>query len=104
MSGRVIGSAIGCLSEPGDPCCMDAITDVPLPTNEPVHEYAPGSGERTRLTDALAALAEDPFELPHVIGGVHRMGGGARTDGVQPHRHAARLGTFTNADHADATA
>ena len=83
---------------------MDAITDVPLPANEPIHEYAPGSGERTRLIDALTALADDPIDLPHVIGGDHRMGGGARIDVVQPHRHAARLGTFTNAEHADATA
>ncbi|MGA5465758.1 L-glutamate gamma-semialdehyde dehydrogenase [Mycobacterium sp. NPDC050041] len=83
---------------------MDAITDVPLPANEPVHDYAPGSGERTRLTDALAALAADPLDLPHVIGGEHRMGGGARIDVVQPHRHGARLGTLTNAEHADATA
>jgi 1-pyrroline-5-carboxylate dehydrogenase len=28
---------------------MDAITDVPLPANEPVHDFAPGSGERARL-------------------------------------------------------
>src|SRR6476646_6049037 len=83
---------------------MDAITDVPLPANEPIHEYAPGSGERARLADALSALAADPVDLPHVIGGTHRMGGGTRTDVVQPHRHSARLGTFTNAEHADATA
>jgi 1-pyrroline-5-carboxylate dehydrogenase len=79
-------------------------TDVPLPANEPIHEYAPGSGERARLADALSALAAAPVDLPHVIGGTHRMGGGTRTDVVQPHRHSARLGTFTNAEHADATA
>jgi 1-pyrroline-5-carboxylate dehydrogenase len=83
---------------------MDAITDVPLPANEPVHDYAPGAPERARLTDALKALAADPIDLPHVIGGKHTMGGGARIDVVQPHRHSARLGTLTNADHADATA
>src|SRR5258705_8203971 len=83
---------------------MDAITDVPLPINEPIHDYAPGSGERTRLKEALACLSDDPIDLPHVIGGVHRMGGGERVDVVQPHRHAARLGTFTNAEHADASA
>jgi 1-pyrroline-5-carboxylate dehydrogenase len=83
---------------------MDAITDVPLPTNEPVHDYAPQSPERGRLTAAIAALAADAIDLPHVIGGTHRMGNGARLDVVQPHRHAARLGTLTNADHADATA
>jgi len=83
---------------------MDAITDVPLPANEPVHEYAPGSPERARLTEALTTLASDPIDLPHVIGGEHRMGAGEHIDVVQPHRHAARLGTLTNATHSDATA
>lgn len=86
---------------------MDAITNVPLPANEPIHDYAPGSGERTRLTAALAelsGLADAPIDLPHVIGGARRMGNGQRVDVVQPHRHSARLGTFTNAEHADATA
>ena len=32
------------------------------------------------------------------------MGGGERIDVVQPHRHAAKLGTCTNAEHSDATA
>ncbi|MGE2719064.1 L-glutamate gamma-semialdehyde dehydrogenase [Mycolicibacterium celeriflavum] len=83
---------------------MDAITDVPLPTNEPVHDYAPGSGERTRLLEALSTVAPEPADLPHVIGGRHRMGDGERIDVVQPHRHSQRLGTFTNATHADAAA
>ncbi|MUL84990.1 MULTISPECIES: L-glutamate gamma-semialdehyde dehydrogenase [unclassified Mycolicibacterium] len=83
---------------------MDAITDVPLPANEPVHDYAPGSGERARLITALGELTGAPIDLPHVIGGRHRMGSGARIDVVQPHRHSARLGTLTNAEHADATA
>ena len=83
---------------------MDAITDVPLPANEPVHEYAPHSPERTRLTEALKALSADPIDLPHVIGGKHVMGGGQRIDVVQPHNHRAVLGTLTNAGHAEATA
>ncbi|WP_234794194.1 NADH-quinone oxidoreductase subunit H, partial [Mycolicibacterium flavescens] len=41
---------------------MDAVTEVPLPVNEPVHDYAPGSGERARLLEALAAL--EPGEEP----------------------------------------
>ena len=83
---------------------ISAITQVPLPQNEPVHEYQPGSPERARLVEALASLTGDPIDLPHVIGGRHRMGAGERVDVVQPHRHSARLGTFTNADHADAAA
>lgn len=83
---------------------MDARTDVPLPVNEPIHDYAPNSAERTRLTAALRDLSTAGIDLPHVIGGRHLMGEGERIDVVQPHRHAARLGTLTNAGHAEATA
>lgn len=83
---------------------MDAITDVPFPANEPVLDYAPGSGERARLLDALESLTDNPVDLPHVIGGEHRMGHGGSIDVVQPHRHSARLGTMSNADQADASA
>lgn len=83
---------------------MDAITAVPPPANEPVHDYAPGSSERERLTTALSELTSAPRDLPHVIGGEHRMGDGARVDVVQPHRHQAVLGTLTNAGTAEAAA
>ncbi|KZS80181.1 L-glutamate gamma-semialdehyde dehydrogenase [Mycobacterium persicum] len=83
---------------------MDAITQVPAPVNEPVHDYAPQSPERARLRAELAVLSDHPMDLPHVIGGRHRMGDGEPIDVVAPHRHAARLGTLTNADHADAAA
>ncbi|MBV9638282.1 MAG: L-glutamate gamma-semialdehyde dehydrogenase [Mycobacteriaceae bacterium] len=81
---------------------MDAITDVPPPANEPVHDYAPGSPERRRLVTALAALGADPADLPHVIGGQHRMGDGEAIDVVEPHRYSQKLGTLTNATRADA--
>ncbi|MCF6387137.1 L-glutamate gamma-semialdehyde dehydrogenase [Mycobacterium sp. MBM] len=83
---------------------MDAVTQVPLPSNEPIHDYAPGSPERTRLTAALRDLAGGPIDLPHVIGGRHAMGSGPRIDVVQPHRHRAVLGTLTNAGHDEAAA
>jgi 1-pyrroline-5-carboxylate dehydrogenase len=83
---------------------MDAIIQVPLPVNEPVHDYAPNTPERSRLRAELAALADHPIDLPHVVAGVHRMGGGQRIDVVQPHRHAKRLGTLSNAEHSDAAA
>ena len=83
---------------------MDAVTEVPPPVNEPIHQYAPGSPERARLRTQLDALTDQPVELPHVIGGHHRMGNGERVDVVAPHRHATTLGTLTNAEHADAAA
>ncbi|URM89509.1 L-glutamate gamma-semialdehyde dehydrogenase [Streptomyces sp. MRC013] len=81
---------------------MDAVTQVPAPVNEPVHGYAPGSPERTRLEAKLKELAENPIDLPMTIGGVKRMGGGERTDVVQPHNHRAVLGTFAGATPQDA--
>ncbi|MCF3142334.1 L-glutamate gamma-semialdehyde dehydrogenase [Streptomyces platensis] len=80
---------------------MDAVTQVPVPVNEPVHTYAPGSPERSRLEAKLKELADNPIELPMTIGGEHRMGGGERFDVVQPHNHASRLGTYANATVKD---
>ncbi|WP_335974216.1 L-glutamate gamma-semialdehyde dehydrogenase [Streptomyces sp. CA2R106] len=81
---------------------MDAVTQVPAPVNEPVHTYAPGSPERARLEAKLKELAGNPIDLPLVIGGTERMGRGERFDVVQPHHHAARLGTSAAADAQDA--
>ncbi|MEU8786903.1 L-glutamate gamma-semialdehyde dehydrogenase [Streptomyces sp. NPDC048637] len=80
---------------------MDAVTQVPVPVNEPVHTYAPGSPERSRLEAKLKELAGNPIELPMTIGGERRMGGGERFDVVQPHNHSARLGTYANATVKD---
>ncbi|WP_156757228.1 L-glutamate gamma-semialdehyde dehydrogenase [Actinokineospora pegani] len=81
---------------------MEAITTTPQPVNEPVGSFAPGSPERARLRTALADLAATPTEVRHVIGGEHRRGTGPVTDVVQPHRHAAVLGTRTDATAQDA--
>ncbi|MDP9429918.1 MAG: L-glutamate gamma-semialdehyde dehydrogenase [Actinomycetota bacterium] len=81
---------------------MDAVTQVPPPRNEPVLTYAPGSPERAALQQRLTELAGDPLELTMTIGESRRLGGGERFDVVQPHRHAAVLGTAAHATHADA--
>src|SRR5690625_1957267 len=83
---------------------MDAATNVPTPVNEPVLTYAPGSPERSELTAKLTELVKEPAELTMTIGGERRMGGGARVDVVQPHNHAAVLGTLGTATGDDARA
>ncbi|MFI9508037.1 L-glutamate gamma-semialdehyde dehydrogenase [Nocardia sp. NPDC052566] len=80
---------------------MDAIVSTPRPVNEPVGAFAPGSAERARLQDKLAELGQAPTEVQHVIGGKHRRGAGQAIDIVQPHRHAAVLGTYTVAEADD---
>ncbi|WP_280672106.1 MULTISPECIES: L-glutamate gamma-semialdehyde dehydrogenase [unclassified Kitasatospora] len=81
---------------------MDAVTQVPTPSNEPVQQYAPGSPERARLELRLAELAAEQIPLPMTIGGEQRFGSGARVDVVQPHHHAAKLGVLGNATREDA--
>jgi 1-pyrroline-5-carboxylate dehydrogenase len=83
---------------------VDAVTSVPLPVNEPIRMYAPGSPERASLETRLKELAGSPVDLTMTIGGEQRPGGGAPIDVVQPHRHAAVLGTTRNASSADVQA
>ena len=80
---------------------MDAVTSVPLPVNEPIRSYAPGSAERASLEARIAELAAEQIDLPMTIGGASRMGGGEPIDVVQPHRHAAVLGTTRDATTSD---
>ncbi|NUT93243.1 MAG: L-glutamate gamma-semialdehyde dehydrogenase [Saccharothrix sp.] len=80
---------------------MDAVTSVPVPTNEPVRAYAPGSPERESLRRRVASLEGEPHELTMTIGGVRRMAGGDRVDVVQPHDHRHVLGVTAQATPAD---
>ena len=83
---------------------MDAVTQVPAPSNETVLDYAPGSRERADLEVALATLGADRRDLPHTIAGRRVMGGGKRFDVRQPHARRKILGTLKNATVADARA
>ena len=83
---------------------MDAVTNVPPPVNEPVRSYAPGSPERASLEVRLKELASAPVDLTMTIAGEQRLGSGDPIDVVQPHRHAAVLGTTRDAGAADVQA
>src|SRR5918994_3330848 len=80
---------------------FDAITDVPAPVNEPVHNFAPGSPERSALENRLKQQAAERVELSMTIGGEQRHGPGEPIEVVQPHRKHAVLGTLTNATPDD---
>lgn len=84
---------------------MDAVTRVPVPVNEPVLAYAPGSGERAELQARLAELAAaPPLALDAWIGGERRPGGGETLQVRMPSDHAHVLGTIRAATPADARA
>src|SRR5215813_3969444 len=80
---------------------MDAVTNVPLPLNEPIKGYAPGSPERAALEQKIKELAGERAELAMTIGGQQRMGAGERLDVVQPHNHRHVLGQVGSATDAD---
>jgi len=83
---------------------LDATTVVPLPVNEPVRQYVPGSAERHALSTRVSELAKEPVELTMTIDGRQRHGSGAAVDVVQPHRHASVLGTLHEAGRDDVQA
>jgi 1-pyrroline-5-carboxylate dehydrogenase len=80
---------------------VDAVTNVPLPLNEPIKGYAPGSPERAALEQKIKELAGERAELSMTIGGHQRMGAGERLDVVQPHNHRHVLGQVGSATDAD---
>ncbi len=80
---------------------MDAVTNVPIPANEPVKAYAPGSPERTALEERIKDLAGERAELTMTIGGQQRMGSGQTIDVVEPHNHRHVLGQLRNATDED---
>ncbi|MGW0802758.1 L-glutamate gamma-semialdehyde dehydrogenase [Nonomuraea sp. NPDC002799] len=80
---------------------MDAISNVPVPANEPIFGYAPGSAEREALADRIKELAGASLDLTMTIGGEQRLGGGAAIDVVQPHNHASVLGRANDATARD---
>lgn len=81
---------------------MDAVSQVPLPRNEPIRYYLPGSTERASLESALKDLAGTERELPMVIGGRAKMGSGDEMAVVQPHNRRHILGRLRDATPADA--
>jgi 1-pyrroline-5-carboxylate dehydrogenase len=83
---------------------MDAQLSVPVPRNEPVRGYAPGSAERASLQARLDTMREDRLDLTMTIDGEQRMAGGETIEVAQPHRRHDVLGVLGNATRADAEA
>src|SRR5438445_6799056 len=75
----------------------DAIVNVPTPINEPVLGYAPGSPEKARLKQALAAIEKEVIEIPCVVGG-QRIHTGKIREVRMPHRHRHVVARFHAAD------
>ena len=83
---------------------IDAVTNVPVPLNEPIRHYAPGSPDRAALESRIKELAGERAELTMTVGGQQRMGAGDRVDVVQPHNHRHVLGQLAAAADEDVVA
>lgn len=59
---------------------------VPVPVNEPVKGYAPGSPERAHLKERLKSMAGERVDIPLIIGG-EEIRTGDTAQSVMPHNH-----------------
>lgn len=69
----------------------------PLPANEPVLSYAPGSAEKKKLKEVIFRLKNATIDVPMYIGGEEVRTGNTRTINP-PHEKAHVLGTYHEGD------
>ncbi|MCH5721037.1 hypothetical protein [Niabella hibiscisoli] len=69
----------------------------PLPVNEPVLNYAPGSKEREQLKATLAALKAETLDIPMYIGG-EEVFTKNKVSVHPPHERKYTLGHFSMGD------
>jgi len=84
---------------------MDAVTTVPVPVNEPVRSYAPGSAERASITRELDVLAGTVVDVTPVIDRSWAPGTAPTVHEVRmPSDHGTLLARVHQASAADAAA
>src|SRR2546428_1360541 len=82
---------------------MNATPKIPIPINEAVRSYAPGTAERAELKRALKEMSGQPIEIPLVIGGREIRTGKTAPVGM-PHCHRHVLATAHQAGAAEIAA
>ncbi len=70
--------------------------NVPIPKNEPIWTYGPGSAEKKSLKAKLAELKGQEIEIPIIIGG-KEVKTGNLAECRMPHDHKHLLGTYHKA-------
>jgi len=74
----------------------NAIFKVPLPLNEPILNYAPGSPEKVELKKKLTEMRQQRIDIPLIIGG-EEIRTGNTTEIRAPHDHSILLGLYHKA-------
>ncbi|MBN2366221.1 MAG: L-glutamate gamma-semialdehyde dehydrogenase, partial [Calditrichaeota bacterium] len=75
---------------------LNAKFNLPLPSNEPIKSYLPGSPERDSLKKKLVELKQKEIEIPLIIGG-KEVKTGKLEKCVLPHNHQKVVGHFHQA-------
>jgi len=78
----------------------NAIVKIPVPTNEPVYSFAPGTPERRKLKAALEELGAKKIDIPLIIGG-KEIRTGKTIPVVMPHNHKHVLAEVHQAGEAE---
>ncbi|HEX5386862.1 MAG TPA: L-glutamate gamma-semialdehyde dehydrogenase [Gemmatimonadales bacterium] len=81
---------------------MSGVPNLPVPANEPVLSYAPGTAERAALKQALGTVGAEAVEIPIVVGG-RELRGASTHPVVSPHCHGRVLARVHQADAAIVT-
>jgi 1-pyrroline-5-carboxylate dehydrogenase len=74
----------------------NALFEIPIPPNEPVKSYLPGSAERMSLKAKLEEMQNRQIEIPLIIGG-EEIKTGKIGKCVLPHDHKTVIATFQQA-------
>ena len=70
--------------------------NIPVPKNEPILSFGPGSPEKATLKAKLAEMKGREIEIPVIIGGKN-VKTGNMADAVCPHDHGHLLGRYHKA-------
>jgi len=74
----------------------NSIAPIPVPINEPVRSYGPGSPEKGSLKKKLDEMMSEQIEIPLIIGG-EEVRTGDTAEAVCPHDHGHVLATYHQA-------
>lgn len=70
--------------------------EIPIPPNEPVKNYLPGSSERNSLKAKLEEMQNNNLEIPLIIGG-EEIKTGRIGKCILPHDHKTVIATYHQA-------
>jgi 1-pyrroline-5-carboxylate dehydrogenase len=74
--------------------------NIPVPVNEPINSYAPGTPARAELKARLASMADERIDIPLFIGG-REVRTGTTDHVVMPHAHRHVLADYHKARPED---